>query len=100
MGLIVRVFVQYKDLMFFLKEIKLFLYIVVMDGINVYLEVLLKNVFLVMGNEVNGVLEEIFQFLKYRIIILNFSKNSVIESLNVVIVIGIFLSEFRRIIEK
>ncbi len=100
MGSVARVSVQYKDLMPFLKETELPLYTAVMDGVNVYSEVLPKSALLVMGNEANGVSEEILQLSKHRITIPNFSKNSATESLNVATATGILLSEFRRTTEK
>ncbi|HAT64008.1 MAG TPA: RNA methyltransferase [Flavobacteriaceae bacterium] len=99
MGSIARVSVLYTDLKPILKEIELPIYTAVMDGSDVYSEVLPKNALLVMGNEANGVSEEILQLAKYRITIPNFSKNNAAESLNVATATGILLSEFRRTTE-
>lgn len=99
MGSLARVSVHYTDLKPFLMETNAPIYTAVMDGKNVYSEVLPKNALLVMGNEANGVSEDILQLSKYKITIPNFSKNNAAESLNVATATGILLSEFRRTIE-
>ncbi|MEZ4858644.1 MAG: RNA methyltransferase [Flavobacteriaceae bacterium] len=99
MGSIARVSVHYKDLKAYLRESKLPIYTAVMKGANVYSEVLPKNALLVMGNEAQGVSEEIMQLANHQITIPNFSKNRAAESLNVAMATGILLSEFRRTTE-
>ncbi len=54
---------------------------------------LLKNVFLVMGNESKGISEEMMAFLNHKIEIPRFGKA---ESLNVAMATGILLSHFRE----
>ncbi|MEZ4778468.1 MAG: RNA methyltransferase [Flavobacteriaceae bacterium] len=99
MGSIARVSVQYTSLTSILKETKLPTYAAVMDGGNVYEKGLPKDAILVMGNEANGISEEILEAIQHTISIPNFSKNNDAESLNVATATGILLSEFRRTIE-
>lgn len=99
MGSLARVSVQYTEITPILMEAKVPIYTAVMDGKNVYSEVMPKNALLVMGNEAHGVSEEILQLTKHKITIPNFSKNKAAESLNVATATGILLSEFCRTTE-
>ncbi|MCB0457333.1 MAG: RNA methyltransferase [Flavobacteriaceae bacterium] len=100
MGSIARVSVHYTHLISMLKKTKLPVYAAVMDGGNVYSKALPKDAILVMGNEANGISEEILENIQHTISIPNFSKNNSAESLNVAAATGILLSEFRRTIER
>lgn len=99
MGSIARVSIHYTSLLSLLKETKLPTYAAVMNGENVYAETLSEEAILVMGNEANGISEELVKLIQHRITIPNFSKNNSAESLNVATATGILLSEFRRTIE-
>ncbi len=59
MGSLTRVSIRYIDLKSYLKETKLPTFIADMDGENVYKSDLPKEAILVMGNEANGVSDEI-----------------------------------------
>lgn len=67
-----------------------------MDGENIYEKNLTKNGIIVMGNEANGISEEIENFITSKIAIPNFNKNKKAESLNIAIATAITCSEFRR----
>jgi TrmH family RNA methyltransferase len=67
-----------------------------MDGENVYKTKLPKEGILIMGNEANGVSEEIKSLLQYKISIQIFGETQETESLNVATATAILLSEFKR----
>ena len=66
MGSLTRVSIKYIDLKSFLKETNLPIYIADMDGENVYKTDLPKEAILVMGNEANGVSDEIKGLIKNK----------------------------------
>lgn len=73
------------------------LYGTFMDGANVYTHQRSKKSVLVMGNEGNGIRNEIKDAVDYKISIPNFSENrQKAESLNVSIATAILCSEFKR----
>ena len=96
MGSLTRVSIKYIDLKSFLKETNLPIYIADMDGENVYKTDLPKEAILVMGNEANGVSDEIKGLVKNKISIPRFGSLQETESLNVATATAILLSEFRR----
>ena len=96
MGSLTRVSIKYIDLKSFLKETNLPIFIADMDGENVYKTDLPKEAILVMGNEANGVSDEIKGLIKNKISIPRFGKLQETESLNVATATAILLSEFRR----
>lgn len=100
MGSIARVSIEYLDLAPTLMDVKLPIYAAVMNGANVYKNSLPKDAIIVMGNEANGISEEIISLANNNITIPNFSQRSKAESLNVATATGILLSEFRRTTEK
>jgi TrmH family RNA methyltransferase len=68
-----------------------------MNGQNIYAETLPKNALLVMGNEGNGIREEIEAQIDRKISIPNLSQsNDKAESLNVSVAAAIICSEFKR----
>lgn len=67
-----------------------------MNGENIYEKNLTKNGIIVMGNEANGISEEIENFITSKIAIPNFNENKKAESLNIAIATAITCSEFRR----
>lgn len=96
MGSISRVNLTYLDLTTYLKEVKVPVFGAFMDGKNVYKEKLPKECVLVLGNEANGISNEIEQMVKYKIAIPRFGELKKTESLNVATATAIFLSEFKR----
>jgi TrmH family RNA methyltransferase len=71
-----------------------------MDGKNVYSQQLPAEGILVMGNEANGISNEILETISNRISIPRFGKIQKTESLNVATATAILLSEFRRFTER
>lgn len=96
MGSLIRVSIVYTDLKNYLETSNLPRYATLMDGENVYETNLPKNAILVMGNEANGISEEILEMLEHKISIPRFGKFQATESLNVATATAILLSEFRR----
>jgi TrmH family RNA methyltransferase len=64
-----------------------------MAGENIFETALNKNSFIIIGNEANGISDELLAFITNKISIPNFGKA---ESLNAAVAAGIVLSEFRR----
>jgi TrmH family RNA methyltransferase len=91
MGSLTRVSIHYTDLENYITKSNLDTFIADMDGKNVYKTKLPKEGILIMGNEANGVSEEIKSLLQYKISIPRFG-----ETLNVATATAILLSEFKR----
>lgn len=102
MGSLTRVNISYLNLKLFLKEQGVApVYGTFMQGENIYSTNLLDNGVLVLGNEANGISEEIEKLTTCKLTIPQFNSNQHTESLNVAMATAIFLSEFkRRTIEK
>lgn len=96
MGSLTRVSIIYTDLETYLKKNELPTFIADMDGENIYNSKLPKEAILIMGNEANGVSDEIKALIKNKIAIPRFGENQEIESLNVATATAILLSEFKR----
>lgn len=96
MGSLTRVNVVYTDLKNYLSETNLPVFGAFMDGSNVYKANLPTNGILVMGNEANGVSEEISKLITEKIAIPRFGEIQQTESLNVAMATGILLNEFKR----
>ncbi len=100
MGAIAKVSVHYTNLSKFITDCKthnLIIYGTFLDGSNIYNEKLDKNGVIVMGNEGNGISNEIEQMVSQRLAIPNYAKNNTgVESLNVSIATAIICAEFRR----
>lgn len=64
-----------------------------MKGNSIYSSVLDKNGFILIGNEANGISDELIPFVNEKISIPSFGKA---ESLNAAVAAGIVVSEFRR----
>ena len=92
MGSIFRLNIHYIDLKNFLQKTKLPIYGALLEGENVYNKELKKGI-IVMGNEGNGISEEILPLITQPIHIPKFGNS---ESLNVAIATGIIPSEFAR----
>lgn len=96
MGSLTRVELVYTDLTSFLVDAKLPIFIADMGGENVYQTALPQEAILVMGNEANGISEEISALTSSVLGIPYFGKTKQIESLNVANATAILLSEFSR----
>ena len=101
MGSITRVNISYVNLSETISNKKLDIFGTFMDGKNVYQTPLAHSGILVLGNEANGISDEIASLVTSRIAIPRFGDLKQTESLNVATATAIFLSEFkRRLIEK
>lgn len=71
------------------------IYGTMLNGKNIY-ETKLSNGVIVMGNEGNGISDEVAKFVNNALLIPSFSTDNVTESLNVAIATAITCAEFRR----
>ena len=67
-----------------------------LDGKNIYTEKLTTGGLIIMGNEGNGISEEVRQRVNCRLLIPDFHQGETADSLNVAIATAITCSEFRR----
>ena len=95
MGSIARVNIVYTDLLQFITDYKGPVYGTFMDGEPVYTIKLPQKGILVMGNEANGISNEIKNKVDKKISIPQFGGRQT-ESLNVATAAAIFLNEIRR----
>lgn len=96
MGSLTRVKIIYHDLKEFIQTSNLPTFIADMNGKNVYQSKLPKQAILIMGNEANGISENINTLVKNIVSIPQFGENQQTESLNVATATAILLSEFKR----
>ena len=96
MGSLSRVSIVYTDLMPFLGNEKRPIYGALLEGENVYKSTLPNNAILVMGNEANGISNDIEELITKPITIPQFGTIQKTESLNVATATAIMLSEFMR----
>ena len=96
MGSLTRISINYIDLETYLTASTLPTFVADMDGENVYKSQLPKEGLLIMGNEANGVSDEIKVLIKNKISIPRFGETQETESLNVATATAILLSEFKR----
>jgi TrmH family RNA methyltransferase len=96
MGSIARVNVNYVDLNAFISNTKLPVFGTFMNGENIYKTTLPQEGIIVMGNEANGISEEIEKLISKRLTIPRFGTLQITESLNVATATAVILSEFRR----
>ncbi|CAM3297205.1 RNA methyltransferase [Aequorivita lipolytica] len=96
MGSLARVQVHYLSLSEYFEKTTLPIYGGFMEGENIYSAKLPKEGIMVMGNEANGISEEIIKTITHKITIPRFGKIQKTESLNVATATAILLSEFRR----
>jgi len=96
MGSIARVNVNYVDLKTFLSQTELPVFGTFMNGDIIYQSVLPQNGIIIMGNEANGISEEIEKIVTNRLTIPRFGELQKTESLNVATATAIVLSEFKR----
>lgn len=93
MGAIFNVNMEYVDLKEAFENTDLPIYGSLLEGANVYEKDISKRGVLVMGNEGNGISEDLLSFITDPITIPKFGKG---ESLNVAMATSIFLSELSR----
>ena len=67
-----------------------------LDGKDIYKEELTPGGLIVMGNEGNGISDEVRQRINRRLLIPDFHQGETADSLNVAIATAITCSEFRR----
>lgn len=98
MGGIARVKVHYIPLPEWIKSLHdAPIYGTFLDGENMYEQALTPNGLIIMGNEGNGIREEVGQLVNHRLYIPNYPKfHQTSESLNVAIATAIVCAEFRR----
>lgn len=102
MGAVSRVQIHHVELSGFLREIRtktpdVPLYGTFLEGENIYKKSLTTNGIIIMGNEGNGISQEIEKMVTHKLFIPNFPEGSATsESLNVAIATAITCAEFRR----
>ena len=96
MGSLTRVAVSYLDLKKYLQNASVPIFVADMDGLDVYKTKLPDSALLVLGNEANGISEDIKQLVTTKITIPRYGDFQQTESLNVATASAILLSEFRR----
>lgn len=97
MGALARVKVSYCNLPEVLRKTEMPVYGTFLDGKDIYKEELSQDGIIVMGNEGNGISEEVGKLVNRRLYVPNFPKgSSTTESLNVAVCTGIVCAEFRR----
>mgnify|MGYP000495310766 FL=1 len=96
MGSLTRVQIEYTNLIDFIKNTDISTFIADMEGENMYKSTLPKDAILIMGNEANGISDEIRNIVDAKISIPRFGENQQTESLNVATATAILLSEFKR----
>lgn len=96
MGSISRVNISYVNLYDFLNDTQETKFGAFMNGTNIYKTKLPSKGILVLGNEANGISEEIENLMDEKISIPRFGELQTTESLNVATATAILLSEFKR----
>ena len=98
MGSLAHVNITYCDIVPLLGKAKVPIYGTLLDGQDIYQQLLSENGIIVMGNEGNGISPEVRQLVTNKLLIPNFNQNTeTAESLNVAIATAITLSEFKRL---
>ena len=93
MGAIFTVQIEYVDLKTYLSNASLPIYGALLDGENIYTKSIERKGILLLGNEGNGIHEDLIPLVNHRITIPQFGEG---ESLNVAMATAILLSEFSR----
>lgn len=96
MGSLARVNVVYKDLPEFISKTALPVFGTFMEGENIYRQSLPQSGIIVMGNEANGISQDVERLVTQKIAIPRFGDIRKTESLNVATAAAIILSEFCR----
>ena len=94
MGSIARVRIVYTDLTTYLAKATVPVYGTLLDGDNIYGQELSRGGIIVMGNEGNGISDEVRRLVTRKLLIPAFREGA--ESLNVAIATAITCSEFKR----
>lgn len=102
MGAILRMNIHYTDLIPVIKNASTYDYAIygaTLDGNDLYKSDIKNRALLVMGNESEGISQNVRNVLTNKLFIPNYSSNSEkTESLNVSIATSVLLSEFRRVL--
>jgi RNA methyltransferase, TrmH family len=96
MGSLSRVSILYLNINKYLENEKRTIYGAFLEGENIYQTKLNKEAVLVLGNEANGISNEISKLISNQINIPQFGDVKETESLNVATATAILLSEFKR----
>lgn len=96
MGSISRVNITYTNLADYIEKTKLPVFGTFMNGDTIYRQQLPTEGIIVMGNEANGISDDISKIISHRITIPRYGTNQETESLNVATATAIILSEFCR----
>jgi TrmH family RNA methyltransferase len=96
MGSLTRVDIVYTNLEEYLENDSRKVFGTFMDGTNIYAASLPAEGIIIMGNEANGISQEIESLVSDRIAIPRFGEVQATESLNVATATAICLSEFKR----
>ena len=99
MGSIARVKLHYTNLAEYLKQLQntVPVYGTFLDGNNLYAEKLSPSGIIIMGNEGNGISEQVERYVTKRLLIPSYpAERPTAESLNVAIATAITCAEFRR----
>lgn len=99
MGSIFRVHIVYSDLVDICRRFRaadMPVYGTFLDGENIYALALSSEGIIIMGNEANGISDEVGRQVSSRLLIPSFAKGRTAESLNVAAATAVCLSEFRR----
>lgn len=99
MGSIARVQITYLNLADFIAKTSIPAFGACMNGTSVYNSSFPEDMMLILGNEANGISEEIMELLERKITIPKFGAKEV-ESLNVATATAVLLSEMRRSTER
>ena len=93
MGSIFRMPVSYRNLKKYLSSSELPIYGALLKGTNIFEQSISRKGIIVIGNEGNGISNELLELIQHPINIPRFGKA---ESLNASVAAGIILSEFSR----
>lgn len=93
MGAVLRISIHYTPLEEWLRKLTFPIYGALLEGKNIYKESLPNEAVIIMGNEGNGISEQVKSFITHPVTIPSFGGS---ESLNVAVATGIIVSEFRR----
>ena len=97
MGSLAHVSIVYCDLVELLSRATIPVYGTLLDGDDIYRQPLSPEGIIVMGNEGNGISQQVRPLVNHRLLIPNFHQGAkTAESLNVAIATAITCSEFRR----
>lgn len=96
MGSLTRVSISYTNIKNYIQTTDLPVVGTFMEGENIYKTKLPEQGIIVMGNEANGISEEIKTLITQKITIPRFGELQQTESLNVATATAIILSEFKR----